>query len=148
VNGPTDYMQCIHHFRGSSMALNENGWEIKPEAMIHVPMIEAEAYNALKSIGPYLEKYSAIIAFHDVFSFGIISYLKENNIRIPQDIAYISLGNSPFCRVCTPSITSMDLDPYEMGCQAAEMLVDIIEKRRMQPSHTIVPVKLIERESV
>jgi LacI family transcriptional regulator len=148
VNGPTDYMQSMHHFRGSSMAFHENGLEMKSEDMINIPMIEAEAYNALKSIGTDLKKYSAIVAFHDVFSFGIISYLKENNIRIPQEIAYLSLGNSQFCRVCTPAVTSMDLDPYEIGCQAAEMLIDIIEKRRMQPSHTIIPVKLVERESV
>jgi LacI family transcriptional regulator len=35
-----------------------------------------------------------------------------------------------------------------MGRQAAEMLVDVVEKRRMQPSHTIIPARLVERESV
>jgi LacI family transcriptional regulator len=111
-------------------------------------MVEKEAYNALKSIGKDIKNYSAILAFHDVFSFGVISYLKENHIHIPHDLAYISLGNSPFCRVCSPALTSIDLAPYNMGYQAALMLIDIIEKRRMQPSHTIIPVQLIERESV
>jgi LacI family transcriptional regulator len=148
INGPSDYMQSIHHIRGTKMALNENGLEIKSRDIIHIPMIEEEAYNALKSIGAGIKNYSAIIAYHDVFSFGIMSYLKENHIHVPHDIAYISLGNSQFCRLYSPAVTSMDLAPYEMGYQAAEMLVDVIEKRRIQPSHTIIPVKLVERESV
>jgi len=28
------------------------------------------------------------------------------------------------------------------------MLVDVVEKRRIQPSHTIIPTRLVERESV
>ncbi|MBN2440921.1 MAG: LacI family DNA-binding transcriptional regulator [Spirochaetales bacterium] len=148
INGPAEYMQSVHHLQGSKMAMHENGLKINPGNIIHIPMIEEAAYNALKSFGPGIRNYSAILACHDVFSYGVMSYLKENNIHVPQDIAYISLGNSQFCRFCTPSVTSMDLAPYEMGFQSGEMLVDIIEKRRIQPSHTIIPVKLIERESV
>jgi LacI family transcriptional regulator len=148
INGPPDYMQSIQHIQGSEMALREIGSKIKSGDMIHIPMIEELAYNALKSIGTGIKNYSAILAYHDVFSFGIMSYLKENNIHVPQDIAYISLGNSRFCRLCSPAITSLDMAPYEMGYQSSEMLIDVIEKRRIQPSHNIIPVEFIERESV
>ena len=148
INGPSDYMQSFHHIQGSNMAFNENGMKIESKSIINIPMEEEESYKILKQIGVGVKKYSAILAYHDVFSFGIMSYLKERQIHVPNDVSYISLGNSQFCRVCSPSITSMDLAPYDMGYQSAEMLIDIIEKRRIQPSHTIIPVKLIERESV
>jgi LacI family transcriptional regulator len=148
INGPTDYMQSFHHIQGSALAFKENGWEIKSGDMVHVSIVEEAAYNALKTIGTRIINYSAILFYHDVFSYGIMRYLKENHIQVPDDIACISLSNSQFCRFCSPALTSMDLAPYEMGYQAAEMLVDVIEKRRIQPSHTIIPAKLIERESV
>lgn len=148
INGPSDYMQSIHHIQGIMMALKENGVELKSGAVFHIPMVEEEAYNLLKSVGAGLKAYSAILAFHDVFSFGVMRYLKENNFQIPHDIAYISLGNSLFCRVFSPAITSVDLAPYDMGYKAVEMLIDVIEKRRFQPSHTIIPAALVERESV
>jgi LacI family transcriptional regulator len=148
INGPSDYMQSIQHFQGSSMALSENGLKIESGSMINIQMVEEEAYNTLKHIGEGIKNFSAICAYHDVFSFGIMSYLKENRINVPNDIAYISLGNSQFCRICSPAVTSMDMAPYEMGYQSVEMLIDVIEKRRIQPSHTIIPVKLVERESV
>ena len=99
-------------------------------------------------VGDGLKKITAILAYHDVFSFGIMRYLKEKNYKVPDEIAYISLGNSQFCKICSPALTSMDLAPYDMGYQAVEMLIDIIEKRRIQPSHTIIPANLVERESV
>jgi LacI family transcriptional regulator len=148
INGPANYTQSLQHIRGSTAALNEYGRELESEAMIHIPMLEEEAYGVLRSIGTDLKKYSAILAFHDVFSFGIMSHLKENLIRVPDDMAYISLGNSYFCRIYSPALTSIDLAPYEMGYQAASMLIDIIEKRRIQPLHEVLPVKLIERGSV
>lgn len=148
INGPSDYMQSIHHIQGGAMAFSENGWKIESKSIINIPMVEEESYNTLKRIGEGIKNFSAILAFHDVFSYGVMSYLKENHIHVPHDIAYISLGNSQFCRICFPAVTSVDLAPYDMGYQAALMLVDIIEKRRIQPSHTIISAKLIERESV
>ena len=148
INGPSDYMQSTHHLNGSKMAFSEKGWKLESESIINIPMAEEESYKSLMKIGEKIKNFSAILAFHDVFSFGIMSYLKENHIYVPNDIAYISLGNSQICRICSPSLTSIDLAPYEMGYQAVEMLVDIINKQRIQPSHTIIPVKLIERESV
>jgi LacI family transcriptional regulator len=148
INGPSNYMQSVHHMNGSTLALNEKGWKMEAGDMIYIPMEEEEAYNALKSIGAELKKYSAILAYHDVFCFGVMSYLKENLIHVPNDIAYISLGNSHICRICSPAVTSVDMSPYDMGYEAALLLMDIIEKRRIQPSHTIIPVNLIERESV
>jgi LacI family transcriptional regulator len=149
VNGPSDYMQSIHHINGVTMAFNENGLILQSNSIINIDMmVEEKTYIALKALGDNIKDYSAILAFHDVFSFGIMSYLKEHHFRVPQDIAYLSLGNSQFCRICSPAVTSLDLSPYEMGFEAVQLLLDVIEKRRIQPSHTIIPVKLIERESV
>lgn len=148
INGPSGYMQCLQHIQGSEMAFRESGLSLDPSDVKNIPMEEEASFNALLEIGPDLRRYTAVLAFHDVFSFGIIRYLKENRIQIPQDLAYLSLGNSPFCRICTPTLTSIDLAPYEMGYQSAGMLIDVVEKKRLQPSHTIVPVSLVERESV
>ncbi|MBN1500543.1 MAG: LacI family DNA-binding transcriptional regulator [Spirochaetes bacterium] len=147
ILGPEDLMQTVHHTQGCKMAFDEMGWELSAESLVHLPMAEEESYEALKSIGEDIHKYSAIVAFHDIYSFGIMSFLKDNQISVPQNMMYISLGNSLFCRVNSPTITSIDLAPYDIGFQSAEMLVDIIEKRRMQPSHSIIPVNLIKRES-
>lgn len=148
INGPSDYMQSVQHEQGIAMAFAENRLKLDGSDMIHIEMLEEAAYEALKSLGNSLRDYTAIVAFHDVFTLAIISYLKENNISIPQDMAYVSLGNTQICRICSPALTSIDLAPYSIGYSSAEMLLEVIEKRRIQPSHAIIPARLVERESV
>ncbi|HCU30556.1 MAG TPA: LacI family transcriptional regulator, partial [Sphaerochaeta sp.] len=36
---------------------------------------------------------------------------------------------------------------YEIGSKAADLLIDVIERRRIQPSHEIIQTHLVERES-
>lgn len=148
INGPDDFMQSLHHIRGSQMAFDEFGLKIDNDDVINIVLEENQAYNVMQDIGDDIKNYNAILSFHDVFLIDIVRFLRENCIIIPGDIAYISLGNTQLCRLSSPPITSVDLAPYDIGYQSANMLIDIIEKRRIQPSHAVIPVRLIERDSV
>lgn len=148
VDGPADYMQSLHHLQGSRLAYVESGLAWNDGDVIHVDLAEDAAYGSLEGLGSRISDYTAILAFHDVTSYGIMRFLKGRRIRVPGDVAYVSMGNTLISRAYTPAITSVDMAPYEMGRRAAELLVDVVEKRRIQPSHTIIPVQLVERESV
>jgi LacI family transcriptional regulator len=148
VDGPADYMQSLHHLQGSRMAFGDSGIAWNENDVIHVDLAEDAAYGALEGIGNRIADYTAFLAFHDVFTCGIMRFLKGRGLKVPADVAYVSMGNTLISRINTPGLTSIDMAPYEMGRQAAEMLVDVVEKRRIQPSHTIIPARLVERESV
>lgn len=147
VDGPADYMQSLQHLQGSRMAYAESGLAWNDGDVIHVDLAEDAAYGSLEGLGSRISDYTAILAFHDVTSYGILRFLKDRRIRVPADVAYVSLGNTLISRAYTPAITSVDMAPYEMGRRAAELLVDVVEKRRIRPSHTIIPVRLVVRES-
>jgi LacI family transcriptional regulator len=148
INGPSDYTQSLQRKKGSILALTESGIEINEDDFINMPIIEEAAYESLLNKGNKLNDYTAIVSFYDVFTNGILSFLKEKKLRIPADMALVTMGNNLISPLHSPALTSIDLVPYEMGYQAAEMLVDVIEKKRIQPSHTIISTKLVERESV
>ncbi len=148
VDGPADYMQSLHHLQGSRMAFGDSGIAWNENDVIHVDLAEDAAYGALEGIGNRITDYTAFLAYHDVFTCGIMRFLKDRGLKVPADVAYVSMGNTLISRINTPALTSIDMAPYEMGRQAAEMLVDVVEKRRIQPSHTIIPTRLVERESV
>lgn len=148
VDGPADYMQSLHHLQGSRMAFGESGIAWSENDVIHVDLAEDAAYGTLEGIGNRIADYTAFLAYHDVFTCGIMRFLKDRGLRVPADVAYVSMGNTLISRINTPALTSIDMAPYEMGLQAAKMLVDVVEKRRIQPSHTIIPARLVERDSV
>jgi len=147
IDGPADYMQSLQHLQGSRLAYDESGLAWNKGDVIHLALAEDAAYGSLDGLGNRILDYTAILAFHEVFSYGIMRFLKDRRLRVPADVAHVSMGNTLISRLCTPAITSVDMAPYEMGRRAAEMLLDVIEKRRIQPSHTIIPVRLIERDS-
>lgn len=148
INGPADYTQSVQRKKGSVLALMENSIEFKENDFVNIPIIEESAYGVLMNIGDKINDYTAIVSYYDVFTYGILNYLKEKKMRIPADMALVTMGNNLISRIHSPTLTSVDMVPYEMGYQASEMLIDIIEKKRIQPSHTIISAKLIERESV
>ena len=148
INSPTDYTQSVQRKKGCVLALMENSIEINENDFINIPIIEEAAHEALMKKGDKINDYTAIVSFCDVFIYGILNFLKEKNLHIPADMALVTMGNNLISRNHSPTLTSIDMAPYEMGYQSAELLIDVIEKKRIQPSHTIISAKLIERESV
>lgn len=58
----------------------------------------------------------AIFASNDQIAFGVIKRLKEENIKIPEDIALIGYDNVPFSSVISPSLTTLN-QPIETMCK-------------------------------
>ena len=148
VDGPRDYMQSLHHLEGSRRAFAESRLPWNERDVVHIELQENAAYETLVRLGKRIANYTAIVAYHDVFSYGIMRFLKGRGLRVPADMAYVSMGNTLISRINTPGLTSVDMAPYEMGRRSAEMLVDVIEKRRERPCHAIIPTALVERDSV
>ncbi len=91
--------------------------------------------------------FSAVIAQNEIVAKGVLEALAEYKIAVPEKVAVISLGGSPIGKLNNPKITSIDFSPYEMGFQAAKMLIEVIKKKRIKPSHLLLPTKMIKGET-
>ena len=115
--------------------------------VVNIPMLEEEGYRVFKRTVENINDFSAVITFNDTIAVGVLRVLREKNLQVPGKVAVISAGNTMITRIHSPSITSLDMKSYEMGAKAAELLVEVIEKKRIQPSHIIIQTQLVERES-
>ncbi len=147
MNGSADYMQTVQRKAGYALAYRENGLNFDENWIKNVPMLEDEGYQVFKKMLEKENEFTAVITFNDTIAVGVLRALRELDIRVPGKFAIISAGNTMITRIHSPSITSLDMGSYHMGYKAAELLVDVIEKRRIQPSHTIIQTHLVERES-
>ncbi|MEQ8154087.1 MAG: LacI family DNA-binding transcriptional regulator [Clostridiaceae bacterium] len=91
---------------------------------------------------------SAFICEDDFKAVELIKLLNSNKIRVPEDVSVLGSGNTDISILCTPSLTTLDLN-IEYAC---ESVVDTLLKRIQtpdKPCETIAVLsKLIERESV
>lgn len=147
MNGSVEYTQSEKRKAGYALAYRENGLEFSESWITNVQMLEDDGYRTFMKVIETVPDFTAVITFNDTIAVGVLRALKEHSIPVPGKVAVISAGNTMITRIHSPSITSLSMSPYEIGVNAADLLVDVIEKKRIQPSHTIIPIELVERES-
>ncbi len=64
----------------------------------------------------------AIYCYSDYFAIHICLILRKLGKRIPQDVAVLGFGNGT--RLMTPSLASVNLQPYGCGVAALQLLLD------------------------
>ncbi|MGM9988268.1 MAG: LacI family DNA-binding transcriptional regulator [Bacillaceae bacterium] len=90
-------------------------------------------------------KPTAIVVTDDILALGVLSYLDEIGINVPNDVSIISFNNLFLSEMSTPPLTTVDVNTYTLGSEATHSLIELIEKQRMTPKSIVVPYKLIHR---
>lgn len=79
----------------------------------------------------------------------ISALCNENGIKIPEHAALISSDNDPaYCEGFTPTLSSVDIDYFEVGFQAAKLLDSKINKQPITDENLLLPPSgIVYRES-
>ncbi|WP_020393053.1 LacI family DNA-binding transcriptional regulator [Kribbella catacumbae] len=89
---------------------------------------------------------SAIACLSDEIALGIVETLQSAGVIVPTDISVIGFDDAPQAR---PFLTTIQQPYQDKGALAARLLMEQIERpeRSRSPSHEVLPVRLIVRES-
>lgn len=103
------------------------------------------AYNKASEVLKY--KPTAIICATDNICLGILRYLHENDIKVPEEISVAGFGGYDIGSVSYPTLTTVAFDYELIGTKTAQGILDLIEGKELKENND-TPLKLIERESV
>jgi LacI family transcriptional regulator len=144
---------AVDRKRGYYDALRENNIPIKESLIIPCPdgSLEAgtKATRKLLSLSPPVD---AIFANNDLLAMGAMIAIKEKGLKIPQDVALMGFSNWFFSQLMDPPLSSVDQPGFEMGQEAARLLIRQIEMKDKEqfdpvPETKILKTKLIIRAS-
>lgn len=90
---------------------------------------------------------TAVFVVTDRMAVGAMEYLKEQGLRIPQDIAVTGIGASVMSKYVSPSLTTIDYFNKEAGTMAAELLLEQLQDKNTKKKF-LQNYRLIERDSV
>ncbi len=95
------------------------------------------------------QKFDAIFSTSDYAAMGAMQVLKENSIKIPEEVGLVGFSNEPFTSFTDPPLTTLSQFPIEMGHAAAELFFEILnsKKDKLIPQKTVLQPKLIVRAS-
>lgn len=90
----------------------------------------------------------AIVTANGQSATGIMSYLYEIGVRIPEDISIISYEDSSICGYAAPALTSVNVRKEELGQQAAKCLIERIRNPEKEIETTVIHPYMVYRSSV
>lgn len=92
---------------------------------------------------------TAIIAAYDYIAIGMIKTLKENGIRIPEEISIIGIDDIPLAPYLEKSLSSIRTHAEEICQKAVEIIVKKIDNQYYRSRQNIlIPTELIIRDSI
>ena len=137
---------------GYKNALNENK-QLFNEKYVqycnHGGMIAAEIEAALNHLLAMKQKPDAIVTGSDRLTTGVLTAIKNLNLKVPDDLAVVGFTNTNIPELFDPPMTTIRQPAFEMGQVATELLISIIEsKRPVTEFQTVVlQTELQERNS-
>ena len=147
VRGPKNHASSEKRMQIYKRLLNKYNLPYYDDRVIYANLNRASTKTEVESfIRQNNQPFDAIIAINDNQALAIIEVLKDNGIRVPQDVAVIGSMNTLDGVFATPALTSIQEPLFELGCAAAIELIDQIEGKPLV-SEIYIPTSLVIRKS-
>ncbi len=109
---------------------------------------EAEAEKAMTHLLESGKAIDGVFANNDMAGLGAISAILKAGIRIPDEIAVVGFSNWRFSSLVNPSLSSISQPGYEMGREAARLILEEINAKEPGKRQVkILDTELIVRDS-
>ena len=89
----------------------------------------------------------AVICSNDLLALGAMRAAKALEIDVPNEFGIVCFDNTTITEVMEPSISSLDVNTYELGVQAADILINQIENPTSSLRQILLSTRMIERRS-
>jgi len=152
IRGPNNPQNAIDRFLGYKKTLEKNGIPFDSKLVYTCQNVTyEEGFEFAKQIVVEHPDVDGIFAITDLVAVGVMSYLKEIEIAIPNQIALIGFSNWFMAQVMLPKLSTIDQPSYEMGVAAFSLLHEEMICRRegkvFKPRTIELGTSLIVRES-
>ena len=92
-------------------------------------------------------KFTAVVCANDRLAVGAITAFRRHGWDCPRDISITGFNDMSLVDRLSPPLTTIRVQHYKAGAEAAELIVDTLENAITEPRHIVLPVDLMVRES-
>lgn len=124
ITAPENRNVYRDRLQGYKDALADNKLAFKEECVIAGNLSEEAGADAAEIIKKMKPVPDAVFAANDNSAIGCMLALKKAGFRIPEDIAFVGFNNDSVSHVVEPNLTTVNYPGYEMGCIAAQNLIN------------------------
>jgi LacI family transcriptional regulator len=92
--------------------------------------------------------FTAVAAANDMLAVGCYAALDEVGLQCPDDISVIGFNDMPFIDRLRPPLTTVRFPHYQLGTEAAQLLLERIGQREAPVKILYLAPELVVRKSV
>jgi LacI family transcriptional regulator len=147
LTGPESVSTSADRVAGYRRAMLEAGIDPNAQQIHFGQYSEASGHEMTMRLLAAPGRPTAILAGNNFIAFGAIQALRESGLEIPDDMSIVVFDDLPQGWII-PFLTVIAQPAYEIGRQAAEMIIDRLEADHPLEARTVVlPCELIVRRS-
>lgn len=91
---------------------------------------------------------TAFVCTEDETAYKFVKKLTDRGIRVPEEVSIVGYENHSYATMCTPNLTTMDINSLAMATDAVSIILRKISDNNFRASRTLIAGKLIRRDSV
>ncbi|MBC7879081.1 MAG: LacI family DNA-binding transcriptional regulator [Anaerolineales bacterium] len=149
LRGPLNQEDSQWRESGYRSALEANGIPFDERLVLNGDFERNTAYKVLNEfiVTEGQVSFDAIFTGDDDAAIGVLTALRENDCRVPEDVSVVGFDDLGFSAFLNPPLTTVSAPTEAVGRIAAEQLFSLFDKQYPEDNLTLLPTELIIRRS-
>ncbi|MCL1095770.1 LacI family DNA-binding transcriptional regulator [Shewanella kaireitica] len=148
ISGPNWKMDASDRLKGHKKALKEFNVSYNPKLTYEGDYQEVGGSDGLRQLLKDKQPFTAVVCANDEMASGAMTYAREHQISIPQDLSIIGFDNIILAQYIYPKLTTIDYPIKLMGQMAARWILKNTFKQADLEVKNVFEPKLIARDSI
>jgi LacI family transcriptional regulator len=148
VSGPQTLSTGLVRRRGYLQAIRDRGLPEDPELLVTCTAWTEQ--EGARAVGDLLDRgvpFTAVVAGHDRVALGAYDALAARGLSCPEDISVVGFNDMPFMDKMRPALTTVRVAHYEIGAEAARLLLDTFTDPHRPARGVLLQPTLVVRSS-
>ncbi|MCD6099720.1 MAG: LacI family DNA-binding transcriptional regulator [Candidatus Marinimicrobia bacterium] len=142
INGDENTSTGKERYMGFIEALRENS--IEDYQVLSGKFTYESGYSLVKKLKKLPD---ALVCGNDLIAFGAIDALENMGYSVPDDVSVTGFDDMFFSRYFKPSLTTVRQPIYDMGREAAKLLIGLLHERIKRKKEIILSTEIVVRQS-
>jgi LacI family transcriptional regulator len=145
ITGPSRISTAEKRLAGYRAALRDGGVDYDPALVRRTDFRAEGGYEAALDLLAGRPRPDAFFVANNLMTLGALRALRERKRAVPDDVLLVAFDDAPWTTLVSPSLSVVAQPTYEMGRQAAQLLVSAAPG--LPTRHLVLAPTLVVRES-
>ena len=132
---------------GYQLSLLQHGLTPDPSFAVEADNFSCDKSDDLRALLSRKDRPTAIVVSDDILAVSLERICLQMGLSIPGDLSIVSFNNSLMAQLTFPQLTSVDVNTFQLGFEAASQLINHVENPNLMATKIIVPHAIVERHS-